>query len=93
MDGPGDNNPDLSPASHPRFCAEMKMDNPDYTRLFSRVFQNKTFHVYKLKKVKKQPHGGRRELRPQERDGRPLRPASGSGRQALRPAPRGSSRS
>ncbi|KAL1007129.1 hypothetical protein UPYG_G00082400 [Umbra pygmaea] len=53
MDGPGENDPDLVPASHPRFCESIKTDNPAYTSLFSRVFQNKTFHVYKLKKAKK----------------------------------------
>uniref|UniRef100_A0A673WN58 Dpy-19 like C-mannosyltransferase 3 n=1 Tax=Salmo trutta TaxID=8032 RepID=A0A673WN58_SALTR len=46
MDGPGDNDPDLVHASHPRFCASVKTDGPAYTALFTRVFQNKTFHVY-----------------------------------------------
>ncbi|KAG1924520.1 putative C-mannosyltransferase DPY19L3, partial [Pimephales promelas] len=53
MDGPGENEPDLIPASHPRFCEAIKTDTPPYSTLFSRVFKNKTFHVYKLKKLKK----------------------------------------
>uniref|UniRef100_W5KFV5 Dpy-19 like C-mannosyltransferase 3 n=1 Tax=Astyanax mexicanus TaxID=7994 RepID=W5KFV5_ASTMX len=53
MDGPGDNDPDLVPASHPRFCQAIKTGEPPYSTLFTRVFQNKTFHVYKLKKTKK----------------------------------------
>ncbi|XP_056098543.1 probable C-mannosyltransferase DPY19L3 isoform X1 [Rhinichthys klamathensis goyatoka] len=53
MDGPGENEPDLIPASHPRFCEVIKTDTPPYSTLFSRVFKNKTFHVYKLKKLKK----------------------------------------
>ncbi|XP_018613668.1 probable C-mannosyltransferase DPY19L3 [Scleropages formosus] len=59
MDGPGENDPDLIPAPHPRFCTEIKMDNPAYSRLFTRVFRNKTFHVYKLKKGKKLSAGAR----------------------------------
>ncbi|XP_034151121.1 probable C-mannosyltransferase DPY19L3 isoform X1 [Esox lucius] len=55
MDGPGENPPDLVPASHPRFCESIKTDDPVCTSLFTRVFQNKTFHVYKLKKSKKRP--------------------------------------
>ncbi|XP_053732008.1 probable C-mannosyltransferase DPY19L3 isoform X2 [Synchiropus splendidus] len=53
MDGPGDNDPDLVPASHPRFCEAMKTDEPAYSGLFTRTFQNKTFHVYRLKKKHK----------------------------------------
>ncbi|KAK9971958.1 hypothetical protein ABG768_025296 [Culter alburnus] len=53
MDGPGENERDLIPASHPRFCEAIKTDTPPYSTLFSRVFKNKTFHVYKLKKLKK----------------------------------------
>ncbi|XP_022521009.2 probable C-mannosyltransferase DPY19L3 isoform X2 [Astyanax mexicanus] len=53
MDGPGDNDPDLVPASHPRFCQAIKTGEPPYSTLFTRVFQNKTFHLYKLKKTKK----------------------------------------
>uniref|UniRef100_A0A8C0WS93 C-mannosyltransferase DPY19L3 n=1 Tax=Castor canadensis TaxID=51338 RepID=A0A8C0WS93_CASCN len=48
MDGPGENDPDLKPAKHPRFCEEIKRNLPPYTTHFTRVFQNKTFHVYKL---------------------------------------------
>ncbi|KAJ7985832.1 hypothetical protein DPEC_G00344570 [Dallia pectoralis] len=55
MDGPGENAPDLVQASHPRFCESIKTDDPACTSLFTRVFQNKTFHVYKLKKSKKRP--------------------------------------
>ncbi|XP_026071847.1 probable C-mannosyltransferase DPY19L3 [Carassius auratus] len=53
MDGPGENEPDLISASHPRFCEAIKTDTPPYSTLFTRVFKNKTFNVYKLKKLKK----------------------------------------
>lgn len=53
MDGPGENDPDLVPASHPRFCEAIKTDTAAYTALFTRTFQNKTFHVYRVKKKHK----------------------------------------
>ncbi|KAM9410579.1 protein C-mannosyl-transferase DPY19L3 [Pholidichthys leucotaenia] len=53
MDGPGENDPDLVPATHPRFCEAIKTDPAAYTALFTRTFQNKTFHVYRLKKKRK----------------------------------------
>lgn len=53
MDGPGENDPDLVPATSPRFCQAVKVGDPPYAGLFTRVFHNKTFHVYKLKKSKK----------------------------------------
>uniref|UniRef100_A0A8C6SU61 Dpy-19 like C-mannosyltransferase 3 n=1 Tax=Neogobius melanostomus TaxID=47308 RepID=A0A8C6SU61_9GOBI len=53
MDGPGENEPDLVASPHQRFCEAMKTDSPAYTGLFTRTFQNKTFHVYKLKKKRK----------------------------------------
>lgn len=53
MDGPGENDPDLIPASHPRFCEAIKTDSPAYAALFARTFQNKTFHVYRVKKKRK----------------------------------------
>lgn len=53
MDGPGENEVDLTPSPHPRFCDEIRTDQPPYTTYFTRVFTNKTFHVYKLKKGKK----------------------------------------
>ncbi|XP_070764412.1 protein C-mannosyl-transferase DPY19L3 [Enoplosus armatus] len=53
MDGPGENDPDLVPASHPRFCEAIKTDAAGYTALFTRTFQNKTFHVYRVKKKRK----------------------------------------
>ena len=52
MDGPGENDPDLKLAGHPRFCEEIKKNLPTYTVFFTRVFQNKTFHVYKLSRNK-----------------------------------------
>ncbi|XP_060254007.1 probable C-mannosyltransferase DPY19L3 isoform X2 [Ovis aries] len=52
MDGPGENDPDLKLAGHPRFCEEIKKNLPTYTAYFTRVFQNKTFHVYKLSRNK-----------------------------------------
>lgn len=53
MDGPGDNEPDLKPSPYPRFCEEIKRNLPSYAAYFTKVFQNKTFHVYKLAKHKK----------------------------------------
>ncbi|XP_065589262.1 protein C-mannosyl-transferase DPY19L3 [Cyrtonyx montezumae] len=52
MDGLGENEPDLKPSLYPRFCEEIKKNLPSYTIHFTRVFQNKTFHVYKLAKHK-----------------------------------------
>ncbi|NXP15877.1 D19L3 mannosyltransferase, partial [Thinocorus orbignyianus] len=52
MDGLGENEPDLKPSLYPRFCEEIKRNLPSYTTHFTRVFQNKTFHVYKLAKQK-----------------------------------------
>ncbi|XP_058011329.1 probable C-mannosyltransferase DPY19L3 isoform X2 [Ahaetulla prasina] len=48
MDGPGENDPDLKPSPFPRFCEEIKRNLPSYTTYFTKVFHNKTFHVYKL---------------------------------------------
>uniref|UniRef100_UPI00398F0BF1 protein C-mannosyl-transferase DPY19L3 n=1 Tax=Pristiophorus japonicus TaxID=55135 RepID=UPI00398F0BF1 len=56
MDGPGANDPDLEVSPYPRFCDEIKSNDPSYTTFFSRVFRNKTFHVYKLKKKKDVPY-------------------------------------
>ncbi|KAA8596027.1 hypothetical protein FQN60_011318, partial [Etheostoma spectabile] len=53
MDGPGENDPDLVPASHPRFCEAIKTDTGVHSALFTRTFQNKTFHVYRVKKKHK----------------------------------------
>ncbi|XP_068432144.1 protein C-mannosyl-transferase DPY19L3 isoform X2 [Clinocottus analis] len=58
MDGPGENDPDLVPASHPRFCEAIKTEAPEavppaFGALFTRMFQNKTFHVYRVKKKRK----------------------------------------
>ncbi|XP_027999198.2 probable C-mannosyltransferase DPY19L3 isoform X2 [Eptesicus fuscus] len=50
MDGPGENEAGLQPAGHPRFCEEIRRGLPAYSALFTRVFQNKTFHVYRLQK-------------------------------------------
>ncbi|XP_053127543.1 probable C-mannosyltransferase DPY19L3 isoform X2 [Hemicordylus capensis] len=55
MDGPGGNDPDLKPSPYPRFCEEIKRNLPSYTMYFAKVFQNKTFHVYKLTRHKKTP--------------------------------------
>ncbi|KFR02398.1 protein C-mannosyl-transferase DPY19L3 isoform X2 [Opisthocomus hoazin] len=52
MDGLGENEPDLKPSLYPRFCEEIKKSLPSYTIHFTKVFQNKTFHVYKLAKYK-----------------------------------------
>ncbi|XP_075966380.1 protein C-mannosyl-transferase DPY19L3 [Anarhichas minor] len=55
MDGPGENDPDLVPASHPRFCEAIKTEEAAaaYGALFTRTFHNKTFHVYRVKKKRK----------------------------------------
>ncbi|XP_060900621.1 probable C-mannosyltransferase DPY19L3 isoform X3 [Labrus mixtus] len=53
MDGPGENDPDLVPASHPRFCEAIQTEDAAYSALFARTFQNKTFHVYRVKKKRK----------------------------------------
>nr|XP_060644009.1 probable C-mannosyltransferase DPY19L3 [Anolis sagrei ordinatus] len=53
MDGPGENDPDLKPSPYPRFCEEIKRNLPPYTTYFTKVFHNKTFHVYKLARHKK----------------------------------------
>ncbi|XP_005998407.1 protein C-mannosyl-transferase DPY19L3 [Latimeria chalumnae] len=50
MDGPGENAPGLKPSSYNRFCDEIKANVSSFSIYFTRVFQNKTFHVYKLKK-------------------------------------------
>ncbi|XP_063169291.1 probable C-mannosyltransferase DPY19L3 isoform X3 [Candoia aspera] len=55
MDGPGENDPDLKPSPYPRFCEEIKRNLPSYTMYFTKVFHNKTFHVYKLARHKKIP--------------------------------------
>ncbi|CAK6436546.1 unnamed protein product [Pipistrellus nathusii] len=55
MDGPGENEAGLQPAGHPRFCEEIRRGLPAYTALFTRVFQNKTFHVYRLQKDAARP--------------------------------------
>uniref|UniRef100_A0A8C5GYS6 Probable C-mannosyltransferase DPY19L3 n=1 Tax=Gouania willdenowi TaxID=441366 RepID=A0A8C5GYS6_GOUWI len=53
MDGPGENDPDLVPSSHPRFCDAIKSDLDMYAAFFTRTFHNKTFHVYRLRKKRK----------------------------------------
>ncbi|KAM9765044.1 protein C-mannosyl-transferase DPY19L3 [Menidia menidia] len=53
MDGPGENDPDLVPAAHPRFCEAVKTEGTTYTALFTKTFENKTFYVYRLKKKRK----------------------------------------
>ncbi|XP_037341799.2 probable C-mannosyltransferase DPY19L3 isoform X2 [Pungitius pungitius] len=58
MDGPGENDPDLVPASHPRFCEAIKTETDAYGALFTRTFQNKTFHVYRVKKKSKKSSKG-----------------------------------
>uniref|UniRef100_A0A3Q1FMT2 Dpy-19 like C-mannosyltransferase 3 n=1 Tax=Acanthochromis polyacanthus TaxID=80966 RepID=A0A3Q1FMT2_9TELE len=61
MDGPGENDLDLVPATHPRFCEAVKMDTAAYNALFTRTFQNKTFHVYRIKKKRKKSTKGSSE--------------------------------
>uniref|UniRef100_A0A8D0L989 Dpy-19 like C-mannosyltransferase 3 n=1 Tax=Sphenodon punctatus TaxID=8508 RepID=A0A8D0L989_SPHPU len=52
MDGPGENEPDLKPSQYPRFCEEIKKNLSSYSMHFTQLFQNKTFHVYKLARHK-----------------------------------------
>uniref|UniRef100_A0A452GG69 Uncharacterized protein n=1 Tax=Gopherus agassizii TaxID=38772 RepID=A0A452GG69_9SAUR len=52
MDGLGENEPDLKASLYPRFCEEIKKNLSSYSMYFTRAFQNKTFHVYKLAKHK-----------------------------------------
>ncbi|KAJ6666026.1 hypothetical protein lerEdw1_000930 [Lerista edwardsae] len=52
MDGPGENDLDLKPSEHPRFCEGIKSNLSSYAMYFTKVFWNKTFHVYKLAKHK-----------------------------------------
>jgi len=35
-------------SKYPRFCVEVRYDSPEYRKLFSKVFENKTFRVYKV---------------------------------------------
>ncbi|XP_069757847.1 protein C-mannosyl-transferase DPY19L3 isoform X2 [Narcine bancroftii] len=56
MDDSGANDADLKTSPSPRFCDEIKSHAPPYSIYFTRVFKNKTFHVYKLKKKKMAPN-------------------------------------
>ncbi|TNN58385.1 putative C-mannosyltransferase DPY19L3 [Liparis tanakae] len=63
MDGPGENDPDLVPAAHPRFCEAIKTEATEaipaaYGALFTRTFQNKTFHVYRVRRLAVYDIGG-----------------------------------
>jgi len=37
-------------SDHPRFCDEVRYDQPEYRKWFKKVFENKTFRIYKVKK-------------------------------------------
>jgi len=39
---------DLVESPHPRFCDEVRYDTEEYRRYFKKVFENKTFRIYKL---------------------------------------------
>jgi len=39
---------DLVPSPYPRFCDEVRYDTEEYRKLFKKVFENKTFRIYKL---------------------------------------------
>ncbi|XP_061903306.1 probable C-mannosyltransferase DPY19L4 isoform X1 [Entelurus aequoreus] len=38
-------------SKHRRFCQEIKMNNSPYTNYFTRVFRNRSYHVYKVNTV------------------------------------------
>ena len=40
--------PHLKRSRHPRFCDEIRRGAPEYTGLFRKVFENRTFRVYKV---------------------------------------------
>jgi len=40
--------PHLLPSEYPRFCDEVRYDVAVYRRLFTKVFENKTFRIYRL---------------------------------------------
>jgi len=45
--------PTLVESEYHRFCDEVRYDTSRYRALFTRVFENKTFRIYKLKKSRK----------------------------------------
>jgi len=40
--------PHLVPSKHPRFCDEIRRGKGKYGQLFGKVFENRTFRVYKV---------------------------------------------
>ncbi len=38
----------LVPSPHPRFCLEIRHEKPEYTKYFRKVFENKTFRIFKV---------------------------------------------
>ena len=41
--------PDLVPAKHPRFCFEIRFGGAAYKKFFKKVFENKTFRIFKVR--------------------------------------------
>ena len=40
--------PHLVKSAHPRFCDQIRHGGQEYARLFRKVFENRTFRVYKV---------------------------------------------
>ena len=41
----------LIESEHPRFCLEIRHGTPEYARFFVKVFENKTFRIFKVRPV------------------------------------------
>ena len=39
----------LIESPHPRFCLEIRHGSPEYARFFTKVFENKTFRIFKVR--------------------------------------------
>ena len=42
---------DLAQSRDPRFCLEIRHGTPEYARFFVKVFENKTFRIFKVRTV------------------------------------------
>jgi len=41
--------PGLVASKHPRFCFEIRFGGENYRKYFKKVFENKTFRIFKVK--------------------------------------------
>ena len=41
--------PNLVQSRHPRFCLEIRHGRPEYARFFDKVFENKTFRIFRVR--------------------------------------------